>query len=135
MTFALKHGLSGLCLADHLTLISLHCLTQNMCKTSLYLFRKYFANIQIPLAFHKYFSNCLHNFSGDVNMCPMCQVDFTISKSVSYFVEIPLAHQLRKIFRREKFHSDICHRLLKKKTCKDSRKILGSALFMFKKSF
>ena len=119
LTFAFKHGLTGQCLSDLLTLISLHCLTPNICKTSLNLFRKHFSNIRIPLIFHKYCSGCFYNLEALQQSYTICNSDLAEAKAVSYFVEIPLDHQFQKLFKREQFHKDLCHCFDRFKKCSD----------------
>ena len=54
LSFVVRHSLSNSCLTDLLTLIAVHCPVPNICKTSLYHFRKFFHSDRLPLKFCKY---------------------------------------------------------------------------------
>ena len=45
LTYSMKHQLTEVALADLLVLISLHGLAPNLCKTSLFLFNKFFQDL------------------------------------------------------------------------------------------
>jgi len=49
--------------------------------------------------------------------CPndSCREDITQDNSISYFIEIPIAKQIRSLFSRPSFAMDICYRFLRKK--------------------
>ena len=49
MTFAVRHGLSGVALTDLLILIELHCITPNLCRTSMKLLRDFFKRVRCPV--------------------------------------------------------------------------------------
>ena len=120
LTFSFKYGLTGQCLTDLLILISLHCRAPNLIKTSLYLFKKYYSNIKMPITFHKYCSRCLFNVTTDQHVCPVCSSNLDDPKQISYFVEIPMALQLQKMFKRKDFHVDLCHRFHRQKHDSDN---------------
>lgn len=49
LAFYLSESLTGVGLVRPLELIEMHCLAPNICKKSAYLFKKYFADIELPL--------------------------------------------------------------------------------------
>ena len=57
--FALKYSLSGVALADLLTLISLHCSIPSLYKFSFTAFQRLFHDLSTPASMHKYCSHCL----------------------------------------------------------------------------
>ena len=117
LTFVFRHGLTGECMSDLLTLISLHCLTPNLCHTSLYLFRKYFANMKSPLVIHRFCAFCMYHVNKNETICAQCKSDLNDSeKPLSYFIEIPLAIQLQSMFKRKYFHEHLLHKFRRSKS-------------------
>lgn len=104
MTFSVRHGLSGVALADLLILIELHCITPNLCRTSMKLLRAFFKQLRCPVELH-YYCTCCHHYIGREKgpHCSNahCLKDLTIPKNSSYFVVIPLATQLCSLLNRK----------------------------------
>lgn len=98
LSFALRHNLTGECLSDLLTLISLHCITTSFLHLSLYRFRSYFSTLKSPLVFHKFCSNCEVMVDATDKPCCVCGSDLSEKNRTSYFVEIPLVFQLQQFF-------------------------------------
>lgn len=116
LVYAMKHQLTGVALTDLLVLISLHCMIPNVCKTSLYLFNKFFKNITTSLKLHRFCSKCYYLLEDEeVQICPICQRSLSSRSSVSYFIEIPLIEQLRDMFLRENFYDDLQYRFNRRK--------------------
>ena len=102
LTYSMKHQLTGVALADLLVLISVHCLAPNLCKTTLYLFKKFFKDVRKPLTFHKFCSKCSYLLNEQVE-CPICHEHLSERGSISYFIEIPILAQLQDMFLRANF--------------------------------
>lgn len=115
LTFALRHNLTGECLSDLLTLISLHCVTTSFLHLSLYRFRSYFSVLKAPLLFHKFCCKCEFLMDESSDKCTVCNSDLNDKSNVSYFVEIPLLFQIQQLFQRTDFHVKLMHRFSRKK--------------------
>ena len=70
MSFVIKHGLSDSTVRDLLQVISSHCPAANLCVTSLYLFKKYFAGSRFPSQRHYYCNSCKAPVSEFDQVCP-----------------------------------------------------------------
>ena len=110
LSFALKHSITGVCLSDLLSLIAVHCLTTDIIHSSLYKFRKYFSKLNSPLIIHKLCGHCDFSLAEEIDSCPNCNTNLIVDNNTSYFVEIPLLHQLQQLFQRKTFHHDLQHR-------------------------
>ena len=119
LTFSIRHGLSGVALADLLDLILLHCLkpVASNALNSIFHFKKYFQGLKTPLVIHKYCANCLFFIQdkADENICAVCNHNLSANKSTGYFIEIPIVHQLKALFSREGFYVDIQYRFTRTK--------------------
>ena len=122
MTFALRHMLSGEALSDMLTLISAHCLSPNLCMKSIFELKKHFHNLKAPMKFHRYCSHCFLQVEGNLNVCPnsFCSRDLTQSENSSFFIEIPIASQIRDFFARPGFLQLLEHRFTRVKKDPDN---------------
>lgn len=119
LLFSMRHNLTGECLADLLTLINLHCAIPNLCTSSLYLFRKHFADLKSPIVFHKFCSFCCNPLSECVVTCPVCKKVIK-EDNVSFFIECPIVSQLQALFRRIGFYDDLQHRFTRSKKCQQN---------------
>ena len=117
MTFALRHMLSGEALSDMLTLISAHCLSPNLCLKSLFQLKKHFHNLKAPMTFHRYCSHCFLHIDKNVSTCPnsFCAHDPTCSGNTAFFIEIPVASQIREFFARPGFFDFLKKRFFRRK--------------------
>ena len=87
VTFAIRYTLSGCALNDLLILISLHCISPNLCRTSLHQFQHFLRSIKNPLVYHRYCSYCfllVDNSATETCPNPLCSKDLT--KSNSFFL-------------------------------------------------
>ena len=103
VTFAVRHGLSGVALSDLLTLIELHCLLPNCCASTTKLLRDFFNQLKSPIQLHYYCSFC-HEYCGTEKPTTCansaCLLDFTKKGShLHYFIVIPFLNQLQAIIR------------------------------------
>ena len=102
ISFAIRHSLTGLALADLLTLVSLHCALPNQCASSMDLVKKFFMKLKNPIQFHYYCSFCME-YQGlslaDDKLCKnrSCLKDLSKKEMSSYFIIIPLICQLRDL--------------------------------------
>ena len=95
ITFVIRHGLSGAALVDLLSLVEIHCLSDNICQTSLRLFRRYFEDIKTPIEKHFCCISCEQYLGTDTQSCPKCK------KEGHHFITTPLASVLQSFFARE----------------------------------
>ncbi|KAK3930290.1 Sodium/potassium/calcium exchanger 1 [Frankliniella fusca] len=123
LTFALTHNLSGVCIDDLLSLISLHCGPDNLCIKSLHLFKKYFAMLgQEHIVRHYYCSVCESLLPSKDSLCATCaqnnlnrneeneadpdnpDANENENKSKAlYFIEFSLTRQLQNLYKRPGF--------------------------------
>ena len=110
MAVVLRHSLTGQALNDILKLIWLHCLGSSEALRSINALKKCFCNLSSPLTFHWYCSYCfmLVDKKHD-RICPnsFCRKDFSVSGSLSFFVEVPIMEQVKKLFSKTGFYNDI----------------------------
>ena len=94
MTFLTRHELTKEATRDLLSLIELHCLVPNRCRTSTHLFYGFFGKMTSPAKKHYYCMFC-QEYHGTENMpvCPVCN-----KKEQNFFMHIPLMSQLHTIF-------------------------------------
>lgn len=114
LLFVLRHRLTSECLADLLTLISLHCAVPNICINSVHLFWKYFRHLKSPVIFHKYCSFCFSPIETESARCNICHKDAG-AKNTSFFIECPLVSQVVTLFKRDGIYSDLQHRFQRMK--------------------
>lgn len=119
VSFAIRYTLSGSALNDLLILISLHCISPNLCRTSLHQFQHFFRSFKNPLVYHRYCSYCfLLVDERDTETCPnpLCLKDLTKSKSCSFFIEMPIVSQIQNLFAKSGFYENLTHRFRRTKT-------------------
>lgn len=112
MTFAVIHKLSGEAIKDLLTLIDMHCLIPHALIQSLYKFKKYFGMLKHPIKKHHYCPSCIIPIDTQCSNCPnaSCEKTFASNDNKPFFVEIPIFDQLKTLFNRKGFYSDLRHR-------------------------
>ena len=119
VTFAIRYTLSGSALNDLLILISLHCISPNLCRRSLHQFQHFFRSVKNPLVYHRYCSYCFLLVDDRATVvCPnsLCSRDLTRSNSCSFFIEIPIVSQIRNLFSKSDFYDNLGHRFRRAKT-------------------
>lgn len=113
ITVVLRHSLTGQALNDILKLVWLHCLGSEETLRSINALKKCFCDLSSPLTFHWYCSNCFMLMDkNNEKVCPnsFCGKDFSVSGSLSFFVEVPIFVQLQKLFSKAGFYHDIQYR-------------------------
>ena len=67
VTFAMTHSLSGEALSHLLELIDAHCISPNLCTTSINKLKSFFQHLKTPLCYHYYCPFCHGLLEGGVN--------------------------------------------------------------------
>lgn len=100
ITFAMRHNLTGLALADLLTLINVHLLVPNCFAKSTAVLSCFFRQLKKPIEYHYYCSFC-YQYIGlkKISYCSnkYCLTDFSKKGALSYFIVLPLAVQLHSL--------------------------------------
>lgn len=103
VTFCIRHALSGVALADFLTLIELHCLLPSKCAKTTKLLRDFFGKLKSPIELHYYCLYCQEYFGTRKPKCcwnAACLCDFERKGShLQYFIVIPFVTQLQAIIK------------------------------------
>lgn len=118
--FTNKYNLVGDAIEQLLSIIALALPDQHVLCTSLHEFKKYFRNLKNPLIHQHYCRNCfglVEDKSSD--KCPFKSSGqpFNLQTS-SYFLEIPLANQVKNLFKQTGFYHSLQHRF-KRDKCPD----------------
>lgn len=99
ITFSITHNLTGDALSDLLSLIACHCLSPNLCVTTLSKLKKHFRNLRSPLVSHYYCSFCFGVREKDILHCMECGLTMTKEQAgKSFFIESPVSDQLQTLF-------------------------------------
>ena len=98
MAFAVRHKLSGVALEDLLELTYFHCPKPNNCITELKEFQLFFQALKHPVLKHSYCPNgvCkVYSGTSQPETGATCTVCGTPLSCLLYFIEIPVAEQLK----------------------------------------
>lgn len=103
MTFSTRHCLTGDALTDLLELIAVHCLSPNLCKTTLYQFKKHFRDLKTPIVHHYYCPFCQGLLEDGLQSITCKYCSFTLcgdeqQLKKSFFIEMPIKQQLVDFF-------------------------------------
>lgn len=103
LQFKMKHKLTQEALGDLLELLKLHCPFPNKCFQSLYLFKKQFCDLKLPVTLHYFCSSCLQTTEDDNQKYqnPSCNKDLSAAGAKSSFIEVSIEAQQQKILHRE----------------------------------
>ena len=72
--------------------------------------------------YHHYCSNCLTKLSSSsLKRCANCGYDLTITGNKGYFIEFPIANQLKSFFKMKDFHENLQYRFKREKKKKGNR--------------
>ena len=100
ITFAMRHNLTGLALADLLTLINVHLLVPNCFAKSTAVLNCFFRQLKKPIEYHYYCSFC-YQYIGlqKISCCSNkhCLKDFSNKCALAYFIVLPLVVQLHSL--------------------------------------
>ncbi|KAK3746003.1 hypothetical protein QZH41_017316, partial [Actinostola sp. cb2023] len=104
ITFAVRHSLTGVALADLLLLMQTHFISPNFFRHSTNTLRQFFTLLKNPLQFHYYCSFC-YEYVGlnKTKNCTNkhCLKDFSKKGSLAYFIVVPLITQLESLYKRK----------------------------------
>ena len=116
MSFVINHGLTDAALRDLLQIISLHCPSPNLCITSLYIFKKFFAATKFNFKRHYYCPSCKTSIDDLRLECPNVACGERLSNpDQSYFIELSIFEQLQNLLRQPGFYNQLQHRFLRTK--------------------
>lgn len=116
MSFVINHSFTDAALRDLLQIISLHCPSPNLCITSLYIFKKYFAATKFNFKRHYYCPFCKSSIDHLQLKCPNIACEKKLSNTDrSYFIEVSILEQLQNMFRRPGFYNKLQHLFLRTK--------------------
>ena len=100
ITFAMRHNLNGLALADLLTLINVHLLVPNCFAKSTAVLNSFFRQLKKPIEYHYYCSFCYQYIGLQKITCcsnKHCLNDFSKKDALAYFIVLPLVVQLHSL--------------------------------------
>ena len=106
MAVVICHSLTGQALNDILKLIWLHCLGSSEFLRSINELKKCFCDLSSPMTFHWYCSSCFMLVDKNKEKCcpnSFCRKDFTVSGSLTFFVEVPIIQQIKGFSQRQGF--------------------------------
>jgi len=93
ITFAMRHSITGVALADLLLLIEVHLISPNYFGHSMKLLRDFFKKLKNPIEFHYYCSFCYEYIGAKRHPehCTNkhCLQDFSKKGSLAYFIVLP----------------------------------------------
>ncbi|XP_062566984.1 uncharacterized protein LOC134229281 isoform X2 [Saccostrea cucullata] len=116
--FTTKYNLIGEATEQLLKILALALPHGHKLCASLYEFKLFFKNLRNPLVRHYYCNYCLGYIENTtVQSCPyeFCKSKFSV-KNASYFIEMPLEHQIQNLFAQKDFYESLGHRF-KRKSC------------------
>ena len=116
LSYSIRFSLSSTALSNLLLLFNLLLPKDSrLCKT-LHHFRKHFQLIKTPMNYHHYCSKCLaKRSSSSLKNCANCGFDLTVTDNKGYFLEFPIANQLKSFFKRKDFYENLQYRFKHKK--------------------
>ena len=114
---SMRHKLSAEALGDFITFINFLLPTGSIFPRTLYLFKKFFHDWRPSLKIHCYCNYYLIYLEKDHKNCPntFCNKDLCVSSAKAFFIEIPIVEQLKTLFARPGFYSDLNYRFKRKK--------------------
>ena len=101
VTFVMRHGLTGEALLDLLMLLELHCLAENICITTMTMYKDFFARLKLPITLVYYCSYC-NNYFGTkkTEICNICK-----KSDLRSLISSPVGQQLESILASKYLHS------------------------------
>ena len=116
LAFAVRHKLTNEAISDLLYLIHTICPQPNKACTSLFKLKKFFSSLIIPVHFCYYCSKCLNPISNiATSACSVCKMAFSSIKDFKYFVHFSVSDQIKSLFTRKRFFTNIQHHFLRVK--------------------
>lgn len=114
--FTTKYNLIGEATEQLLKILALALPHGHKLCTSLYEFKLFFKNLRNPLVRHYYCNHCVGYIDNTtVQSCPyeFCKAQFSV-RNASYFIEMPLEHQIKNLFAQKGFYESLGHRFKRK---------------------
>lgn len=109
MALAMQNKLTGVCVAGILKLISLHLPQPNNFKASVHHLQSCLSISNLPMNIYFYCSICLEKLESRKSKCSK-EEEHASNDQRSSFIEIPLLLQLKKLFQRPAFFSNLQYR-------------------------
>ena len=111
LAFIVRHKLTNEAIADLLYLIDHLCPKPNRyCKT-LYKFKKFFSFLVLPFNCYYYCAQCVNPISDmALRSCNICKAVINSVKDLGYFIHIPISEQIKTLFARKHFYTNLLHR-------------------------
>ncbi|KAK2558802.1 hypothetical protein P5673_019017 [Acropora cervicornis] len=103
ITFAMRHNLTGLALADLLTLVNVHLLVPNSSAKSTAVLNSFFRQLKKHIEYHYYCSFCYQYIGLQKITCcsnKHCLNDFSKKDALAYFIVLLLVVQLHSLLAR-----------------------------------
>ena len=100
ITFAMRHNLSGLALADFLMLVNVHLVVPNCFAKSTAVLNRFFRQLKKPIEYHYYCCSCYQYIGLKKTSCcsnKYCLAEFTKKGAEAYFIVLPLVTQLQSL--------------------------------------
>ena len=100
ITFAMRHNLTGLALADLLTLVNVHLLVPNSSAKSTAVLNSFFRQLKKHIEYHYYCSFCYQYIGLQKITCcsnKHCLNDFSKKDALAYFIVLLLVVQLHSL--------------------------------------
>ena len=100
VTFAMRHSLTGVALADLLTLINVHLVLPNCFAKSTSVLNRFFRQLKQPIEYHYYCTFCYQYIGVQKTACcsnKHCLSDFSRKGALAYFIVLPLVVQLQSL--------------------------------------
>ena len=86
-----------------------------------YKFKKYFSFMVIPASFCYYCPSCFTLIDTTINtICAVCKRVFKSTTDLTYFLHLPISHQILALFAKANFYEDIFYRFQRHKLHEDS---------------
>ncbi|XP_020614052.1 uncharacterized protein LOC110052285, partial [Orbicella faveolata] len=118
ITFAMRHSITGVALADLLVLIEVHLISPNCFGHSMKLLHDFFKKLKNPIEFHYYCSFVEYiGAKRHPEHCTNkhCLKDFSKEGSLAYFIVVPFITQLQSLLAREEVYDLLQYRFTSKK--------------------
>lgn len=115
--YAIKYDLTGDAVTQLLQLMALMLPSGNILPDTLQKFKAFFSKLDTPFVLHHHCGFCLSNVDKDAKTCPnlACLKELSLKQSKAYLIEISIVDQLRTLFSRPGFYTNIQHQFKRKK--------------------
>ncbi|CAH3106744.1 unnamed protein product, partial [Porites lobata] len=115
ISFAIRHNLSGLALADLLTLINIHLVVPNCFAKSTAVLNRFFRKLKKPIEYHYYCCCCFEYIGLTKDLLLFFQ-----KGALAYFIVLPLVTQLQSLLSRPEVPDFLQYRVTRQKQNSDA---------------